>query len=69
MTTSTATKIRKETTTTQLSLNDIREQIAKLEDVKVMICDTWAYTQIVNTINTLKEQANSMADGRVYIIK
>ena len=47
-------------TTTQLSPADIRNQIAKLEEVKTMVCDTEAYDSVVEAINKLKKTHNEL---------
>lgn len=54
------------TSTTQLSVSDLRNQIAKLEDVRTMVCDTPAYDTICEAINQLKKEVNAKTGFRTY---
>lgn len=54
------------TSTTQLSVSDLRNQIAKLEDIRIMVCDTPAYDTISEAINQLKKEVNAKTGFRTY---
>mgnify|MGYP006883701265 CR=1 FL=1 len=51
---------------TQLSLLDIRNQIAKLEEVKIMVCDTPAWDSVLDAINELKKLHNEKAGTKQF---
>lgn len=54
------------TSTTQLSISDLRNQIAQLEKVRIMVCDTIAFDVVSEAINLLKIEANAKLNCKVY---
>lgn len=57
---------RKKMTTTQLSPADIRNQISKLDEVLIMVCDTVAFDTVSDAINQLKELHNEITKFGKY---
>ena len=57
------------TTTTQLSVSDLRKQIAKLEEVKIMVCDTIAFDSVSEAIVQLKKEINAITKFKTYNVE
>jgi hypothetical protein len=53
-------------TTTQLSVSDLRNQIAKLSEVRTMVCDTPAFDLVNDAIKELKKCINEKTGTRHY---
>ena len=56
-------------TPTQLTVSDLRSQIAKLEEVRIMVCDTPAFDAVCEAINLLKKEINSKTGFMTYMTK
>jgi len=57
------------TSTTQLTVSDLRNQIAKLEEVKIMVCDTIAFDSVSEAIVQLKKEINAITKFKTYNVE
>ena len=56
------------TSVTQLTLRDLRCQLAKLQDLQIQLCDTFAYSNIIDAIHNVKREINETAGIKMYSV-